>query len=67
MVTANFNTDSFRDLTFDLLSGIANDPSKFDEFVHGYLTKLHERNDNDHLRKYARDIYEKILSKTISS
>jgi hypothetical protein len=61
MTTTNFNTDSFRDLTFDLLSGIAIDPSKFDEFVDNYLIKLHERNDSDDLRKYTRDIYEKIL------
>jgi hypothetical protein len=63
MVTINFNTDSFRDLTFDLLSGIANDPSKLDEFTDAYLIKLHKRNDSDDLRKYTRDIYEKILSK----
>jgi len=61
MTTTNFNTDSFRDITFDLLSGIANDPSKFDESTDNYLIKLHERNDSDHLRKYTRDIYEKIL------
>jgi len=63
MVTINFNTDSLRDLTFDLLSGIANDPSKLDEFTDAYLTKLHKRNDSDDLRRYTRDIYEKILSK----
>lgn len=63
MSATNFNTDSFRDLTFDLLSGIANDPTKFDEIVDGYLSKIHERTDQDNLRKYARDIYEKILRK----
>jgi hypothetical protein len=63
MVTINFNTDSLRDLTFDLLSGIANDPSKLDEFTDAYLIKLHKRNDSDDLRRYTRDIYEKILSK----
>ena len=63
MNTTNFNTDSFRDITFDLLSGIANDPSKLDEFARAYLTKLHERTDGDNLRKYTRDIYEKILGK----
>jgi len=63
MSTINFNTDSFRDITFDLLSGIANDPLKFDEFTDNYLIKLHERNDSDDLRRYTRDIYEKILSK----
>ncbi|CAF0745669.1 unnamed protein product [Adineta ricciae] len=62
MDTTNFNTDSFRDITFDLLSGIANDPSKLDEFARAYLTKLHERTDGDNLRKYTRDIYEKILA-----
>jgi hypothetical protein len=65
MTTTNFNTDSFRDITFDLLSGIANDPSKLDDFADDYLKKLHERNDSDDLRKYTREIYEKILSKTI--
>jgi hypothetical protein len=63
MVSINFNTDSLRDLTFDLLSGIANDPSKLDEFTDAYLIKLHKRNDSDDLRRYTRDIYEKILSK----
>lgn len=63
MVSTVFNTDLFRDITFDLLSGIANDPSKFDELVQNYLTKLHERTDGEELRKYTRDIYEKILSK----
>ncbi|CAF0741100.1 unnamed protein product [Adineta steineri] len=62
MDTTSFNTDSFRDLTFDLLSGIANDPTKLDEFIDAYLIKLHERKDSDHLRKYTRDIYEKILT-----
>ena len=61
MSTTSFNTDSFRDITFDLLSGIANDPTKFDELTNAYLIKLHERNDIDDLRKYTRDIYEKIL------
>jgi uncharacterized protein YeaO (DUF488 family) len=65
VTTTNFNTDSFRDITFDFLSGIAHDPDKFDEFAQNYLTKLHERNDSDDLRKYTRDIYEKILSKTM--
>ena len=63
MTTTNFNTDSFRDATFDLLSGIANDPTKLDEFTDAYLLKLHERKDIDDLRKYTRDIYEKILCK----
>ena len=63
MNTTNFNTDSFRDLTFDLLSGIVNDPSKLEELTDAYLIKLHERNDSDNLRKYTRDIYEKLLSK----
>jgi len=62
MATTNFNTDSFRDITFDLLSGIANDPLKIDELTENYLIKLHQRNDCDDLRKYSRDIYEKILS-----
>jgi hypothetical protein len=63
MTITNFNTDSFRDTTFDLLSGIANNPTNFDEFTDTYLIKLHERNDANELRKYTRDIYEKILSK----
>jgi hypothetical protein len=62
MANTNFNTDSFRDITFDLLSGIANDPLKIDELTENYLIKLHQRNDSDDLRKYSRDIYEKILS-----
>lgn len=56
-----FTTDSFRDLTFDLLSGIANDPTKFDDYAQGYLVKLHERQDAENLKKYTREIYEKIL------
>ncbi|CAF0905294.1 unnamed protein product [Rotaria sordida] len=62
MSTTEFNTDSFRDLTFDLLSGVANDTTKFDELNDAYLNKLHERTDGDNLRRYAREIYEKILS-----
>ena len=63
MTSATFTTDLFRDTIFDLLSGIANDPSKFDEFVQKYLTELHQRTDGEELRRYAREIYEKILSK----
>ena len=59
----SFNTDSFRDLTFDFLSGIARDSTKFDEMNHAYINKIHERTDLDDLRKYTRDIYEKILCK----
>lgn len=62
---AMFTTDSFRDVTFDLLSGIANDPTKFDDYTHAYLTKLHERQDQDLLMKYTREIYEKILRNSI--
>jgi hypothetical protein len=65
MTTTNFSTDSFRDATFDLLSGVANDPSKLDELTNAYLQKLHERNDANDLRKYTRDIYEKILCKKL--
>ena len=49
----NFNTDLFRDITFDLLSGIARDPIKFDEFNHAYLNKIHQRTD----RKVRRPLY----------
>lgn len=63
MSETDFNTDSFRDLTFDLLSGIAHDSTKFDELNQAYLTKLHERADEDKLRQYTKDIYEKILCK----
>jgi len=63
MSGTNFNTDTFRDLTFDLLSGIANDPTKFDEFNNAYMNKIHERTDGDESRKYTKDIYEKILCK----
>jgi hypothetical protein len=63
MSLTNFNTDLFRDLTFDLLSGIARDSTKFDEVTNAYLNKLHERTDGDDLRKYTKDIYEKILCK----
>jgi hypothetical protein len=59
----SFNTDSFRDLTFDLLSGIARDSTKFDEVNHAYINKIHEHTDIDDLRKYTRTIYEKILCK----
>ncbi|CAF3085678.1 unnamed protein product [Rotaria sp. Silwood2] len=62
MSVTNFNTDLFRDLTFDLLSGIAQDPTKFDELNNAYLNKFHERTDGDNLRQYTREIYEKILS-----
>ena len=61
--STNFNTDSFRDLTFDLLSGIARDPTTFDDVNHAYITKIHERPDAEILKKYVRDIYEKILRK----
>lgn len=57
-----FNTDSFRDLTFDLLSGIAADPTKFDELNEAYVKTIHERTDLDDLKKYCKDIYEKLLS-----
>lgn len=57
-----FNTDSFRDLTFDLLSGIADDTTKFDELTEIYLKSLHERNDLDEMKKYTKDIYDKLLS-----
>jgi hypothetical protein len=63
MSTISFNTDSFRDLTFDLLSGIARDSTKFDEFIDAYINQIHERTDADDLKKYTKDIYEKILSK----
>ena len=63
MNTLNFNTDLFRDSTFDLLSGIARDSTKFDEVNYAYLEKLHERTDGDDLKKYTKDIYEKILCK----
>ena len=59
----NFSTDSFRDQTFDLLSGIAHDPGKLDEFTSGYLTKLHEDPRNEKMRHYARDLYNRILGK----
>ncbi|CAF1220436.1 unnamed protein product [Adineta ricciae] len=61
-MTTNFNTDLLRDQTFDLLSGIANDPTKFEEFNSAYMTKNQERTDVDNLRKYTRDIYDKIIS-----
>lgn len=64
MTTAAFDTDAFRDQTFDLLSGIANDPTKFDEFNDAYVTKIQQRADVDQLRKYTRELYEKILCKT---
>jgi len=60
--TTTFNTDSFRDLTFDLLSGIAADPTKFEEMNEAYIKKIHERDDGEQLTKYSREIYEKILS-----
>ena len=63
MSVTNFNTDSFRDLTFDVLSGIANDSTKFDELNDAYMNKIHERSDGEDLRKYTKDIYEKILCK----
>jgi hypothetical protein len=63
MNLTNFNTDLFRDLTFDLLSGLARDSTKFDDIVDAYVTKIHERNDGEDLRKYTKDIYEKILCK----
>ena len=59
--SSNFNTDSFRDLTFDLLSGIARDSTAFDEVNNAYITKIHQRTDGEILKKYVRDIYEKIL------
>ncbi|UJR32078.1 hypothetical protein I4U23_019546 [Adineta vaga] len=62
MTSTNFNTDLFRDQTFDLLSGIANDPTKFEEFNDVYMTKITEHTDVDTLKKYTKDIYEKILS-----
>ncbi|CAF1005665.1 unnamed protein product [Adineta steineri] len=62
VTTTNFTTDILRDLTFDVLSGIANDPTKFDEFNDAYINKIHERTDGDDLKRYTRDIYEKILS-----
>ncbi|CAF1144823.1 unnamed protein product [Rotaria sp. Silwood1] len=62
MSATNFNTDLFRDLTFDLLSGISQDSTKFDELSDAYLNKIHERTDGDNLRQYTREIYEKILS-----
>lgn len=60
-MTTNFNTDLLRDQTFDLLSGIANDPTKFEEFNNAYMTKNQQRTDTDILRKYTRDIYDKII------
>ncbi|CAF2968458.1 unnamed protein product [Rotaria sp. Silwood2] len=63
MSVTNFNTDLFRDLTFDLLSSIANNPTEFDELNDAYLNKLNERIDGDNLRQYTREIYEKILCK----
>lgn len=61
----NFNTDSFRDITFDLLSGIAQDATKFDDVNEAYITKIHERNDSDELKAYTKDIYEKIFCKKL--
>jgi hypothetical protein len=63
MNTISFNTDLFRDLTFDVLSGIVRDSTKFDEINEAYMNKIHERTDGDNLRKYTKDIYEKILCK----
>ena len=60
-----FNNDSFRDSTFDLLSGIANDPTKFDDLTRAFLDKLHQRDDADDLRRFTREIYQKILGKKI--
>ncbi|CAF3329436.1 unnamed protein product [Rotaria socialis] len=62
MSVMNFNTDLFRDLTFDLLSDISHDSTKFDELNQSYLNKIHERIDGDELIKYTREFYEKILS-----
>ena len=62
MTSKEFTTDSLRDATFDLLSGIVHDPSQFDELTNAYLCKLHERPDGDELRRYTREIYHKILS-----
>ena len=61
MKSEEFTTDSLRDVTFDLLSGIANDPTRFDELTNAYLSKIHERADGDELRRYTREIYNKIL------
>ncbi len=63
MSLINFNTDLFRDLTFDFLSGIARDSTKFDEINDAYINKIHERTDGENLKKYTKDIYEKILCK----
>jgi len=63
MSLTNFNTDLFRDLTFDLLSGIARDSTKFDEVNDDYINKIHQRTDEEDLKKYTKDIYEKILCK----
>ena len=63
MTTTNFHTDLFRDVTFDLLSDVADKPTTFYKLTNDYLTKLKERNDVDDLRQYTRDIYDKISSK----
>lgn len=63
MSSISFNTDSFRDSTFDLLSGISRDATKFDEVNDTYIKKIHERTDADDLKKYTKDIYEKICCK----
>jgi len=61
MRTNEFTTDSFRDLTFDLLSSIAKDPTKFDEHINAYLIQIHQREDEENLKQYTREIYEKVL------
>lgn len=65
MPAVRFNTDSFRDLTFDLLSGIADNPKKLGEFTNAYLVKLQQRTNEGACKQYTREIYEKILCKKI--
>ncbi|CAF0797477.1 unnamed protein product [Didymodactylos carnosus] len=58
---SSFTTETLRDLTYDLLSLIAKNPEKFDEYTEDYIKKLQSREDIDELRKYTREIFEKLL------
>ncbi|CAF3012563.1 unnamed protein product [Rotaria sp. Silwood2] len=65
MSVTNFKTDLFRDLTFDLLSSIANDPTEFDELNDAYLNNVHSRK-YEHEKKNKANVRHAVEEQSLS-
>ena len=63
MSAADFDTELFLDLSFNLLSSVAENSTKFDELNSVHLNNIRQHNDINNLKIYTKEIYEKILCK----